>query len=57
MSTAPVPLVGFSDLGDDAFRDAALDAFLVRQTLLEKEARGKEKDMEQEQDDFEKLFS
>ena len=37
VSTAPVPQVALPDLGGDVVHDDTLVAFLVRQTLLEKE--------------------
>ena len=39
VSTAPVPQVALPDLGGDVVHDDTLVAFLVRQTLLEKEEK------------------
>ena len=44
VSTAPVPQVALPDLGGDVVHDDTLVAFLVRQTLLEKEKEKKEEE-------------
>ena len=55
VSAAPVPQVGLPNLGGDVVHDTSLVAFLVSQTLLDREERRKE--MEQEQEDLEELYS
>ena len=55
MSTAPVPQVVLSDLGGEVVHDATLVAFLVRQTLLEREAEKRKKEQVEEDEEEDKL--